>query len=206
MIFIFSSFFHVLLSFWILPSSITCSPIDPSSSLISSSSTNSSRRSLGSFEKETIRIVTYNNIVGYLNWHEPFFADYIASKCHTNCKFSMDINDINNADVVVFLASTFHRSSPLFPKKAKPSTIFVLHTMEQPMYATMLNDHQFLKQHFDLLAMYSQETIYPGSGVPNLPLTYYPLHVYEPTAVLSPMKSFKEKDGYGTGKKNINSI
>jgi hypothetical protein len=71
--------------------------------------------------------------------------------------------------------------------------------MEQPMYATMLDNHAFLKKNFDLLAMYSQESVYPGSGVPNLPMTYYPLHVYPANAVLTPPKSFAEKDGYGTG-------
>jgi hypothetical protein len=151
------------------------------------------------FPKETIKIVTYNNIRGFLNWHEDFFFKYISTQCKTNCIFSMDPKDIPDADVVIFLASTFHRNSPLFPKKGKDTTLFVLHTMEQPMYVPMLSDFPFLKQHFDLLAMYSQETIYPGSGVPNLPMTYYPLHVYEPTAVLSPTKSFAEKNGYGTG-------
>ena len=67
------------------------------------------------------------------------------------------------------------------------------------MYATILNEHQFLKQHFDLLATYSQETIYPGSSVPNLPLTYFPLHVYDPSSIQSTPKTFKQKDGYGTG-------
>lgn len=67
------------------------------------------------------------------------------------------------------------------------------------MYVPMLNEYQFLKQHFDLLATYSQETTYPNSGVPNLPLTYYPLHVYDADAVLTPPKTFAQKDGYGTG-------
>jgi hypothetical protein len=71
--------------------------------------------------------------------------------------------------------------------------------MEQPMYATILEDYQLLKKNFDLLATYSQETTYPGSGVPNLPLTYYPLHVYDANAVKSLPKTFAEKDGYGTG-------
>jgi hypothetical protein len=159
----------------------------------------STTRALSTLPKETIKIVTYNNIRGFLNWHEEFFFKYISTQCKTNCIFSMDSKDIPDADVVIFLASTFHRNSPLFPKKGKDTTLFVLHTMEQPMYVPMLNDFPYLKQHFDLLAMYSQEPIYPGSGVPNLPLTYYPLHVYEPTAVLSPIKSFSEKNGYGTG-------
>ena len=67
------------------------------------------------------------------------------------------------------------------------------------MYAKMLDNKPFLKKNFDLMAMYSQETTYPGSGVPNLPMTYYPLHVYPPEAVLSQPKTFAEKNGYGTG-------
>lgn len=106
---------------------------------------------------------------------------------------------MQKSDVIMFLASTFNRKHPPFPNRPKPTSLFVLHTMEQPMYATMLNDHRILKK-FNLLAMYSQESVYPGSGVPNLPMTYYPLHVYPPSAVLSTPKSFKEKDGYGTGK------
>jgi hypothetical protein len=215
-------FLSFSLSNALLPSLATLSSSSRSHSLSSNFTT---MRSLTA--DAPIKIVAYNTIVGYLNWHEQFFTDYISSKCHRKCAFSTDPRDVtsppdssihslpflplisslaylplsqtNDADVVVFLASTFHRSSPQFPPKAKPSTLFVLHTMEQPMYATMLTDFQFLKQHFDLLAMYSQETIYPGSGVPNLPMTYFPLHVYQPESVLSPMKAFKDKDGYGTG-------
>lgn len=45
--------------------------------------------------KETIQIVSYNNINGYLNWHEKFFNDYILNKCKTNCLFSTNPSDVN---------------------------------------------------------------------------------------------------------------
>jgi hypothetical protein len=71
--------------------------------------------------------------------------------------------------------------------------------MEQPKYAKILNKIPFVNKNFDLLATYSQSLIYPGSSVPNLPLSYYPLQVYPAEAVLSPPPKFKDKDGYGTG-------
>ena len=179
-----------------------------------------SRERALSTQKETVRIGVYNNIIGYLNWQEPWFTTYAAQKCSTNCVFSLDASAVENADVVVFLASTFKRKHPPFPKRAKPTTVFVLHTMEQPLYVPMLNDVGMLRKNFDLIATYnqvrclylfclvtivtytavfSQDPTYPNTGVPSLPLTYFPLHIYEPEYLLTPPLPFSEKDGYGTG-------
>lgn len=149
--------------------------------------------------KETIQIGVYNNIIGYLNWQEPWFTTYAATKCNTKCLFSLDPSAVNKADIVVFLASTFQRRRPLFPKKAKKTTVFVLHTMEQPLYATMLTQAGMLRKNFDLIATYNQDPTYPNTGVPSLPLTYFPLHVYDPEYLLTPPLPFSEKTGYGTG-------
>ena len=116
------------------------------------------RRAL-SGDKETVQIGVYNNIIGYLNWQEPWFTTYAASKCRTNCIFSLDPSAVQKADIVVFLASTFNRKHPPFPKKAKPHTTFVLHTMEQPLYAKMLQDEKMLRKNFDLIATYNQVSI-----------------------------------------------
>ena len=150
-------------------------------------------------EKETVHIGVYNNIVGYLNWQEPWFTTYAANKCNTKCIFSLDPGAVKKADIVVFLASTFNRKHPPFPKKAKPDTVFVLHTMEQPLYAKMLSDEASLRKKFDLIATYNQDPTYPKTGVPSLPLTYFPLHIYKPEYLLTPPLSFSDKTGYGTG-------
>lgn len=149
--------------------------------------------------KATVQIGVYNNINGYLNWQEPWFTTYAASKCNTHCIFSLSPAAVKKADIVVFLASTFNRQHPPFPKKAKPSTVFVLHTMEQPLYAKMLSNEAMLRKNFDLIATYNQDPTYPNTGVPSLPLTYFPLHIYEPEYLLTPPLPFSEKTGYGTG-------
>jgi hypothetical protein len=132
--------------------------------------THSLTRSLN--EKETVHIGVYNNIIGYLNWQEPWFATHAASKCATRCIFSLDRSAVSKADIVVFLASTFSRSRPAFPKRAKPTTVFVLHTMEQPMYATMLSDEKMLRKNFDLIATYNQVSVWCFS------LTHSLTHLY----------------------------
>ena len=70
--------------------------------------------------------------------------------------------------------------------------------MEQPNYATVLSNPKQLKM-FDLLSTYSLKAHYPGTDIPNLPISYYPLHLVSANAVLMPARSFEEKTGYGTG-------
>jgi len=91
----------------------------------------------------------------------------------------------------------------MLPKKGRNSKgktpVFALLSLEQPRYATMLQNKYALAKTFDLLATYSLEPKYPGTSIPNLPLTYYPLHILSPTSVLQPPRPYKEKTGYGTG-------
>lgn len=70
--------------------------------------------------------------------------------------------------------------------------------MEQPRYAPLLNNIDFLNQNFDLLATYSFEPKYPNSNVPNMPISYFPLNILSPKSILQPTRSFQEKNGYGT--------
>ena len=62
--------------------------------------------------KETVQIVSYNNINGYLNWHEDFFKEFISNKCQTNCLFSTNPSDVNKINskftlFVILLTSLF---------------------------------------------------------------------------------------------------
>ena len=92
----------------------------------------------------------------------------------------------------------FHGATHTFSYPDKKGTVFALLSMEQPKYATILSNPSQLKQ-FDLLSTYSMEALYPGTDIPNLPISYYPLHLVSASAVLSQPRSFKEKTGYGTG-------
>jgi hypothetical protein len=38
-----------------------------------------------------------------------------------------------------------------------------------------------------------------GTKIPNLPITYFPLHLLSPDSVLQPPKLFSMKNGYNTG-------
>jgi hypothetical protein len=71
--------------------------------------------------------------------------------------------------------------------------------MEQHKYAKILSDLPLLKRHFDLLATYSLQSHYPGTTVPNLPITYFPLNILSAESVRQPARPFREKDGFGTG-------
>jgi hypothetical protein len=106
---------------------------------------------------------------------------------------------LENANIVLFLGSTFHKTFPNLPKKKYVHQIYALHSMEQPAYVPLLTRPLFLNKHFDLMFTYSQSAVYPQTSVPNLPLSYYPSHVYPPEAVLSPPLPFTEKSGFCSG-------
>ena len=55
--------------------------------------------------------------------------------------------------------------------------------MEQPKYAKLLDNKSYLERNFDLLSTYSTEAYYPGSRVPNMPISYIPLNIISPKAV-----------------------
>ena len=143
-----------------------------------------------------IRLTMYNNIRGYLNWHEPWFDTYMRENCNY-CSFSTIPNTARSADMVIFLASTFAKSNPRFPSK-QPHQLFTLHTMEQPKYVPMMTNPSMLSK-FDLVATYSQASTFPRSSVPNLPLSYYPLEVYDANRVMHAPPPFELKTGFDTG-------
>jgi hypothetical protein len=102
-------------------------------------------------------------------------------------------------DVVLFHAPTHKTMISAKTKKQFGSALLALLSMEQPNYATVLKDLQYLRL-MDLLVTYSLSSEFPGTRVPNMPITYYPTHILSAQHVLqSPLKSFNQKDGYGTG-------
>ncbi len=160
--------------------------------------TSSRDTSATSGAKPVIRVVVYDKIRGYLNWHNQWFKDAAAEKCSTTCIFSESLDDISSADVVLFHAPTHGQSSPHKPRDRIPQSIYALISLEQPKYAKILSNKKEL-QTFDLLLTYSLQPNYPGTSIPNIPLSYYPLNILSPHAVQQPSRTFKEKDGYGTG-------
>ena len=101
---------------------------------------------------------------------------------------------MGSADIILFHGATHSFS---YPEKEK-NQLFVLLSMEQPNYATVLSNPKQLKT-FDLMSTYSLKPLYPGTDIPNLPISYYPLHLVSASAVLMPARSFEEKNGYGSG-------
>ena len=45
------------------------------------------------------------------------------------------------------------------------------------------------------------DEVYPGTNgqLPNMPVTYYPLHKMSVERILKPARKFEDKTGYGTG-------
>lgn len=89
------------------------------------------------------------------------------------------------------------------PQRLPFHSLFVLISMEQPKYATILENKQYLEKNFDLLATYSRQPVYPGSTVPNMPITYFPLNIVSVQSIFQPSRPFHEKTGYNTGRNKI---
>lgn len=115
----------------------------------------------------------------------------------------------STADVVLFLASTMEKSTPTIPVHAnRGKALYALMSMEQPKYAPVLTRSVYLKEHFDLLLTYSLQPQYGDTGLPNLPMTYYPLNIVAMEAVMQPPRPFADKVGIsgGTGDATLNSV
>jgi hypothetical protein len=82
-------------------------------------------------------------------------------------------------------------------KKKGPLRVMV--SMEQPKYASVLSDYTYLHASFDATLTYSRATHFPRTELPNLSMSYYPLNIVSPQAVLQPPRDFLDKDGFGTG-------
>lgn len=147
--------------------------------------------------KPVVTVAVHDKIDGHLNWAQNWFVEYAANNCPTTrCVLSPKVaNDFNGAGVVLYHAPTHMNTQGKLPKSA----LHVLISLEQPKYAQILQDLQYLDKSFDLLATYSTQEIYPGTKVPNMHLSYFPLNIIDPLAVMQPARDFKEKDGFGTG-------
>ena len=104
---------------------------------------------------------------------------------------------MRNADVVVFHAPSHTPSGAL--RKNAPQAMLAMVSMEQPKYAPVLANLKYLESNMDLLVTYSLAAQYPGTTVPNLPISYWPLNIVSPQAVMQPARPFKDKTGYDTG-------
>jgi hypothetical protein len=105
--------------------------------------------------------------------------------------------------VVLFHAPSHKSFLPVGLKKeigqnTQKHPIVAMLTMEQPLYAQILQNLDYLKKNFDLMITYSLESVYPQTTIPNLPITYFPSHIIPVEKVLEKGKSFQEKDGYKT--------
>ena len=100
--------------------------------------------------------------------------------------------------MVIFHAPTHNRDGVRFPPN-KYKAIYTLVSMEQPLYARMLSNTADLQKNFDIVATYSLQAKYPGTNIPNLPFTYYPLNILSVNAVVQPSRPFTKKNGFGTG-------
>ena len=72
--------------------------------------------------------------------------------------------------------------------------------MEQPGYAKVLSDRKDLMENFQLMVTYSWENTFPGTKLPNMRLSYYPLNILPVSEVMKPSAlNFTAKNGFGTG-------
>lgn len=122
---------------------------------------------------------------------------YFSAICHYIFPYTQGSK---SPHVIIFHAPTHEGKIGSNIRNKFPDSIFAMVSMEQPNYATILQDLKYLQKNMDLMVTYSLSSIYPGTTVPNLPITYYPTHILSPEAVLQPSPfTFQQKDGYGTG-------
>ena len=158
--------------------------------------------------KETCDVVLYDNIKWYLNWHQKWFTTAVSKKCKTAVtvreRFDSNVAKVPGAtpafaDVVVFHAPT-HRTSDVSWRVIKTrrdgsKPLLAILTMEQPKYAKVMNQHAYIDKTFDLVISYSLSSVYPNTRTANLPITYYPLNILSPNAVMHEPRPFNEKRG-----------
>jgi hypothetical protein len=181
----------------------------------------SSRKLLNSTKtKEEITIVVWDSIKGYLNWNQDWFKAAAQTQCSTTiCLLTEDKKKITQADIILYHAPTYGQVGKPNTQQLAQSNKHVklkqesggkhtadmplnaLISLEQPKYAKVLSNPEALKT-FDLIATYSLQPTYPGTSIPNLPLTYFPLHILSVNSVMQPPRPFKQKTGYDTGIKD----
>lgn len=89
------------------------------------------------------------------------------------------------------------KSFPTFPTRGKGDrqVIYALMSMEQPKYAPVLQQTKYLQDHFDVMMTYSLKKEYESTGIPNLPMTYYPLNIVSMEAIMQAARPFADKIG-----------
>lgn len=149
--------------------------------------------------RPVVRVVAYDRVRGFLNWLQDWFIEAARTQCpKTTCIITDNRREIKNADVILYHAPTHGKLPPLSKEKTN-GAVRAFISMEQPKYAKFLDRKKYLQKNFDLISTYSLKSVYPGTNIPNLPLSYFPLNILSPDAVMQPAHSFGEKNGFGTG-------
>jgi hypothetical protein len=176
------------------------------SSVYANNSTRYAARKLNVFsKKEDCTIIALDKIRGYLNWMQDWFQKAAATKCSKRVIIKEYISNKKSertiADIILFHGPTHGmikaslRQSFFTKDGSKPA--YAMISMEQPKYAKILSNIKYINDKFDLLLTYSLSPVYPLSTVPNMPITYYPLNILSPNAVMHSPRPFSEKRGLG---------
>eukprot|EP01032_Pedospumella_encystans_P015845 gene15845-18102_t len=162
---------------------------------------NSTQRMLadGSGKKDVCTIVVRDKIRGHLNWMQDWFIKAAQTKCNQAVVITENNVEAKTANVLLYHAPSHMTINNLRASVPNKKAIFAMISMEQPKYAPVLSNFNYLNSNIDLLLTYSLSDTYPGSKVANLPITYYPFNIVSPMAVIQPARSFKDKNGYNTG-------
>ena len=104
----------------------------------------------------------------------------------------------------MFHAPTHGKMRPVYPPKRPDNAIYGIFSMEQPKYAPMLANIPLLQSKFDFTVTYSLKSLYPGTEssskpLPNIPVTYFPLHTMPIEWITRPPRPTIDKTGYDTG-------
>lgn len=146
-------------------------------------------------------VVVNDRIKGFLNWSQDWFKAAAQKQCNKEVILTERKTDNVKADVIVFHAPTHKIRSGTTARKANanPDAILAMVSMEQPKYSPVLGSLKYLENNMDLMVTYSLKDIYPGTTLPNMPITYYPLHIVSAQAIMQPARPYSDKTGYGTG-------
>lgn len=138
--------------------------------------------------KGDCKIIVYDQVRGYLNWLQDWFKQAAFTKCNKRVTIKdrrTDSKDVT-ADILLFHGPTHNmvigHIKKAFTREDGSKPVFAMISMEQPKYAKILSNIEYMNKNLDLVLTYSLSSIYPSSTVPNMPITYFPLNILAPNA------------------------
>jgi len=112
--------------------------------------------------RKKVKIVLWNQFQWFFLWHTPEYQKDVQKHCSTDCTITSNRGQAQGADAIIVHAKT-HRASD-FPKNRSPKTKLILASLEQPGYAPMMANKNYMA-HYDFYTTYQLDSFVPITSV-----------------------------------------